>query len=235
MRRMKVAELILKYVQALTWPFVVAALAWHWRRQLASAIGRLSRIETPAGSVEFAQGVLAAREAADEVAEESAAQPVPETGPGLPGAEASDMAQADLSEDQRTVHTRVISNLMRMSQLLRRERMGAAGSINPQRRRLAVARSWTIVQSAVEQIALVLAPQANRPVEGWQSEAGRDQLKNCLLPSVLQLFSSLDQAQLRSYAAGEEVDRAEAVTFVRSCEALLSALRDAAAGGPRQT
>ncbi|WP_405390595.1 hypothetical protein OG596_23710 [Streptomyces sp. NBC_01102] len=60
---MEIAELVLKYVEALVWPLVTVALAWGLRAHIKEAIGRLTRLETPAGSLEFAQQ---ARELLDE-------------------------------------------------------------------------------------------------------------------------------------------------------------------------
>ncbi|MFD4033659.1 hypothetical protein ACFWVP_24905 [Streptomyces sp. NPDC058637] len=60
---MEIAELVLKYVEALVWPLVTVALVWGLRAHIKEAIGRLTRLETPAGSMEFAQE---ARELLDE-------------------------------------------------------------------------------------------------------------------------------------------------------------------------
>lgn len=53
--RVDVAELVLKYVEALVWPSVVLVLAWSFRRHLKRAFGRMTRLETPAGAIEFAE------------------------------------------------------------------------------------------------------------------------------------------------------------------------------------
>ncbi|MFD3936155.1 hypothetical protein ACFWSF_04775 [Streptomyces sp. NPDC058611] len=63
---MEIAELVLKYVQALVWPGVTVGCVWVLRHQLSQAIRRMSRVETPAGSIEFA---AAARDALDEAEE----------------------------------------------------------------------------------------------------------------------------------------------------------------------
>ncbi|WP_158720969.1 hypothetical protein [Streptomyces sp. NRRL S-241] len=52
---MDVAELVLKYIEALVWPAVVLVLAWSFRRHLKRAFGRMTRLETPAGAIEFAE------------------------------------------------------------------------------------------------------------------------------------------------------------------------------------
>lgn len=64
---MEIAELVLKYIQALSWPIVVLVLIWCLRRHLAGAIARLSRVDTPAGSLEFANAAMAAREISEEL------------------------------------------------------------------------------------------------------------------------------------------------------------------------
>ena len=53
--RVDVAELVLKYVEALVWASVVLALAWSFRRHLKRAFDRMTRLETPAGAIEFAE------------------------------------------------------------------------------------------------------------------------------------------------------------------------------------
>ncbi len=66
-------ELVLKYVQALAWPVVVLLLVWLWRKQLGNAMARLSRVETPAGSVEFAHAVMEVRGEAEALEAEALA------------------------------------------------------------------------------------------------------------------------------------------------------------------
>jgi hypothetical protein len=65
----EIAELVLKYLQALVWPGVVITLAVAFRRQLAEAFKRVTRLETVAGSLEFAEQALEAREDAQDLAD----------------------------------------------------------------------------------------------------------------------------------------------------------------------
>ncbi|WP_436960403.1 hypothetical protein [Streptomyces sp. SudanB182_2057] len=51
---MEIAELILKYVQALVWPLITLTLVYVLRAHLTAAFARMTRVETPAGSIEFA-------------------------------------------------------------------------------------------------------------------------------------------------------------------------------------
>ncbi|WP_051707409.1 MULTISPECIES: hypothetical protein [unclassified Streptomyces] len=51
---MEVAELVLKYVRVLVWPVVTLILVWSLRAQLRAALARMTRVETPAGAIEFA-------------------------------------------------------------------------------------------------------------------------------------------------------------------------------------
>lgn len=51
---MKIAELVLKYIEALIWPFVTLILVWGLRAHIRAAFARMSRLETPAGAIEFA-------------------------------------------------------------------------------------------------------------------------------------------------------------------------------------
>ncbi|MEU6245157.1 hypothetical protein [Streptomyces sp. NPDC047024] len=69
---MDVAELVLKYIQVLIWPSVTLALFWAWRERVGEAIGRLSRVETPAGALEFQNEVRRVRDRAEAAAGESA-------------------------------------------------------------------------------------------------------------------------------------------------------------------
>jgi hypothetical protein len=55
--RVAVAELVLKYIQALAWPLVTLGLAWVLRGQIRGAFARMTRLETPAGAIDFATEV----------------------------------------------------------------------------------------------------------------------------------------------------------------------------------
>jgi hypothetical protein len=50
----EIAELVLKYVQALVWPLITLTLVYILRAHLRDAFARMTRVETPAGSTEFA-------------------------------------------------------------------------------------------------------------------------------------------------------------------------------------
>ena len=84
----EVAELVLKYVQALVWPVVTLALVWSLRAQLRAALTRMTRVETPAGAIEFA---AEAREVLDQAQGAADAAPPagrfvePPAGFGYPG------------------------------------------------------------------------------------------------------------------------------------------------------
>ncbi|KIF75872.1 hypothetical protein QR77_22230 [Streptomyces sp. 150FB] len=54
---MVIAELVLKYIQALAWPLVTLGLAWVLRGQIRGAFARMTRLETPAGAIDFAAEV----------------------------------------------------------------------------------------------------------------------------------------------------------------------------------
>ncbi|MFF7097285.1 hypothetical protein ACFY9A_33525 [Streptomyces rubradiris] len=51
---MEIAELVLEYVQALVWPLITLTLVYVLRAHLTAAFARMTRVETPAGSIEFA-------------------------------------------------------------------------------------------------------------------------------------------------------------------------------------
>ncbi|MFE9340855.1 hypothetical protein ACFYMQ_29560, partial [Streptomyces sp. NPDC007063] len=72
---MEIAELVLKYVKALAWPLTVGALAWCLRSYLRDAFARMTRLETPAGSIEFEVETRLLRERAEELSEGSIPEP----------------------------------------------------------------------------------------------------------------------------------------------------------------
>lgn len=50
---MEIAELVLKYIEALVWPAVTVGLVWGLRSHIREAFTRMTRLETPAGAIEF--------------------------------------------------------------------------------------------------------------------------------------------------------------------------------------
>ncbi|MBF4135605.1 MULTISPECIES: hypothetical protein [Streptomyces] len=64
---MAIAELVLKYLDTLVWPVVTVVLVWMLRAQIRQAFGRLTRLETPAGTLEFEAEARAVREEADDL------------------------------------------------------------------------------------------------------------------------------------------------------------------------
>ncbi|MFH9647209.1 hypothetical protein ACH4MU_20555 [Streptomyces albidoflavus] len=62
---MAIAELVLKYLDTLVWPVVTVVLVWMVRAQIRQAFGRLTRLETPAGTLEFEAEARAVRDEAD--------------------------------------------------------------------------------------------------------------------------------------------------------------------------
>ncbi|MFI0821551.1 hypothetical protein ACH4TX_39185 [Streptomyces sp. NPDC021098] len=50
---MDIAELVLKYIEALVWPAVTVGLVWGLRSHIREAFTRMTRLETPAGAIEF--------------------------------------------------------------------------------------------------------------------------------------------------------------------------------------
>ncbi|MDI6407423.1 hypothetical protein QLX52_00970 [Streptomyces albus] len=64
---MDVAELVLKYVEVVIWPVVALAVAWGLRGYLREAFARMTRIETPAGAIEFEAEARHLRERAEEL------------------------------------------------------------------------------------------------------------------------------------------------------------------------
>ncbi|MGI5351680.1 hypothetical protein ACQEU8_26385 [Streptomyces sp. CA-250714] len=72
---MDVAELVLKYVEAVIWPLVTLTVAWYLRAYLREAFARMTRIETPAGAIEFEAEARQLRERAEELADAPPAVP----------------------------------------------------------------------------------------------------------------------------------------------------------------
>lgn len=64
----EIAELVLKYVEALTWPLVTVGLVWGLRRHVQAAFTRMTRLETPAGAIEFTSDARDVRFEAEELA-----------------------------------------------------------------------------------------------------------------------------------------------------------------------
>ncbi|MFF5001583.1 hypothetical protein ACFY3G_02035 [Streptomyces phaeochromogenes] len=64
---MEVAELVLKYVEALAWPIVVVSVVWGLRDHIQGAFTRMTRLETPAGTIEFATAAREVRSDAEEL------------------------------------------------------------------------------------------------------------------------------------------------------------------------
>ncbi|MFI0780626.1 hypothetical protein [Streptomyces sp. NPDC021212] len=50
---MEIAELVLKYIETLVWPAVTVGLVWGLRGHIREAFTRMTRLETPAGAIEF--------------------------------------------------------------------------------------------------------------------------------------------------------------------------------------
>ncbi|MGF0164339.1 hypothetical protein ACQRET_09925 [Streptomyces koyangensis] len=79
---MAIAELVLKYLDTLVWPVVTVVLVWMLRAQIRQAFRRLTRLETPAGTLEFEAEARAVRDEADDLR-----VPGGEPGRTLPGSD----------------------------------------------------------------------------------------------------------------------------------------------------
>ncbi|MER0481598.1 hypothetical protein ABR737_25225 [Streptomyces sp. Edi2] len=66
---MEVAKLVLKYIEALVWPLVTVVLVWALRGHIQGALARMTRLETPAGAVEFATNAREMRQEAEGLAQ----------------------------------------------------------------------------------------------------------------------------------------------------------------------
>ncbi|MEU1122176.1 hypothetical protein ABZ371_00950 [Streptomyces sp. NPDC005899] len=88
---MEIAKLVLEYVKALAWPVFAAVLLWTVRVQLKGAVSRLTRVETPAGSAEFAAAAADVLDDAEELALSTAGGPEPVVVVPRPAASSSDV------------------------------------------------------------------------------------------------------------------------------------------------
>ncbi|WP_445408035.1 hypothetical protein [Streptomyces albidoflavus] len=64
---MAIAELVLKYLDTLVWPAVTVVMVGMLRAQIRQAFQRLTRLETPAGTLEFEAAARAVRDEADDL------------------------------------------------------------------------------------------------------------------------------------------------------------------------
>ncbi|MFE7397601.1 hypothetical protein [Streptomyces sp. NPDC057557] len=64
---MEIAELVLEYVKTLVWPVVTVALVWGLRTHIQYAFTRMTRLETPAGAIEFEADAREVRQNAEEL------------------------------------------------------------------------------------------------------------------------------------------------------------------------
>ncbi|MEV8057897.1 hypothetical protein AB0P37_15635 [Streptomyces antimycoticus] len=76
---MHIAELILKYVQALAWPAVTLTVLWFLRAHLRDTIARMSRLETPVGAIEFAAAARDVLRQSETATDSSAISAPPQT------------------------------------------------------------------------------------------------------------------------------------------------------------
>ncbi|WP_139061978.1 MULTISPECIES: hypothetical protein [Streptomyces] len=65
---MEIAKLVLEYIKVLAWPAFAAGLLWTLRGKIKEIADRLTRVETPAGSAEFAAAAANVLDDAEEVA-----------------------------------------------------------------------------------------------------------------------------------------------------------------------
>ncbi|MFD7618205.1 hypothetical protein [Streptomyces sp. NPDC059802] len=64
---METAELVLEYVKTLVWPMVTLTLVWGLRTHIQYAFTRMTRLETPAGAIEFEADAREVRQNAEEL------------------------------------------------------------------------------------------------------------------------------------------------------------------------
>lgn len=219
----EVAELVLKYIQALIWPTVILALLWTWRDRVGEAIGRLSRVETPAGALEFQNEARRVRDRAAAVAEEEAAStgPVPEPEP-LPEPEPRPQPASSEEPTGEAVRRRLLALFMAIDQpddVIERSPTGAIVS------------AWNALQTFAEEI-LTLYPsvQPRRPGSGWVAPGELVRMLQVagLDPEAVDVMNDLRSLRNTTVHGTAVVTPQAAHDFVRGCMYVAYTMEDLA-------
>ncbi|WP_329219228.1 hypothetical protein [Streptomyces microflavus] len=223
---MEIAELVLKYVEVLVWPVATVALVWGLRFPIKRAIARLSRLETPAGTLEFAEEARDVREDAEEIpmaasteSDESAValDPQPE---GRPDSRESDL---------REYFARQIRAQLRGQQLDVFAKALDGASASPVG---AVMTAWT----TLEALCLGVMRELGIPTTSERTSDGKVRVFTMFgalrklnvseeTTAIYQRLWTLQRVALRD---PESVTVSAARDFVRSCRTVADAIQEAA-------
>lgn len=216
----EIAELVLKYVEALVWPVATVALVWRLRHTIKKAIARLSRLETPAGTMEFAEEARDVREDSEEITEAAAtgAQDM-DLEPGMSAAEPV----------AREEFTRVVR------EQLRNQRWGIfAGAMDVADASPvgAVVTAWT----TLEALCLRVARELGWPTGSERAEDGKIRVFTALgalhrlevSHETLGIYRRLRRLRNAAVHDPGSVGGKAARDFVRSCQTVADAIQEAA-------
>ncbi|WP_143203628.1 MULTISPECIES: hypothetical protein [unclassified Streptomyces] len=96
---MEIAELVLEYVKTLVWPVVTLTLVWGLRAHIQYAFTRMTRLETPAGAIEFEADAREVRQNAEELSTNSASDNPTSAGSDEPVPEQEESPQVPSPQD----------------------------------------------------------------------------------------------------------------------------------------
>ncbi|RZE89166.1 hypothetical protein [Streptomyces sp. SCA2-2] len=231
---MEIAELVLKYIQALSWPIVVLVLIWCLRRHLAGAIARLSRVDTPAGSLEFTYDAQATQEVAAELEAERAREATEDEvrdRSAPPGAaepqDVADDGQAEPTTDSITRRLHAMRDLALLNGQLSRVAGMAERAATPAERAMVVTRGWHLAGQAVGAAWHgVYGPYTEGPNDLDPRAAMRDLVRKGISPTAERLLHDLGSLHDRVAQSLEDPSKNATIYYVRSCRSLVGALND---------
>ncbi|MFI2782591.1 hypothetical protein [Streptomyces sp. ALB3] len=252
---MEIAKLVLEFVKALAWPVFAAALLWVVRAQLRDVVGRLTRVETPAGSAEFAAAAADVLDDAEELALSTAGGPDPVAvvpRPALPteaeGSRVEPEADAEAEQEPSTddqvweeqrLRQRVWEVLESMPYLLdppdfessvsgkRFRKAMHTAAVAP---RAAVIRAWEALETSFQEVMWARGIETEGQDAPFVGPTRRRLLAIEALGlsrDALDVYARLRKLRNRAVHTGEEVTVAAAEDFVRSCRTIAIELQRA--------
>ncbi|MGW4305087.1 hypothetical protein [Streptomyces californicus] len=235
---MEIAELVLKYVDTLVWPVATVALVWGLRHPIKRAIARLSRLETPAGTMEFTEETREVLGDAVAIVETTTAS-----------SDANERAEVgSRAEEQRSPHdtqdeylklefldaiglSRERMEVLRLRQSTSAEFHRAAQKIlsSPPE---AVLFAWSVLRRECENV--MRGDGVDVPLSEVRADAElAGKLREFGTPAdLLHVFERLSLLHQSAVRRPETVMPEAAVNFIRSCNRVVEGVRRAAPGAP---
>ncbi|MGJ5693928.1 hypothetical protein GTW50_12745 [Streptomyces sp. SID7815] len=245
---MEIAKLVLEYVKALAWPVFAAVLLWALRAQLRDVVSRLTRVETPAGSAEFAAAAADVLDDAEELALSTANEPdpvavVPRPAPSSDAEGSRVEPEADSEPDQEARHGDQVSEDRRLRQRVlevlesvpylldppdfestvsgkRFRKAMHTAAVAP---RAAVIRAWEALEACFQEVMWARGIETEgqgAPLVGPTKRRLLAIEALGLSRDALDVYVRLRKLRNRAVHTGEEVSVAAAEDFVRSCRAI---------------